>query len=133
MVGGSASIYQLIIDADHTFKNVQEAFNTFFPFLKLEFFYRNSGKGRKAERIAPERSVVPFLPGGQPVSILLNPEMTILELEQLLSEQLLLDIQIYRKAGSVWVETILTGHWSLHLQNEEGGHFSNPVYTKKED
>ena len=44
---------------------------------------------------------------------------TVAQLKKLLSEKLGLLPLIYRKSGSMWIETSLTEDWSLERQNHE--------------
>ena len=117
----------IIITAGLSFKNIQEAFCGRFPFLKLEFFLPGTVEGQKPEPVSPDRKLKSFLNTEEPFTLELNEKMTVAELQGVLAEKLSAEPQVYRKAGSVWVEILLTDHWTLGLQNEEGRHLSSSL------
>ena len=50
----------------------------------------------------------------------ISPTMTVLTLETELWEKYGLSVQIFRHSGNMWIETSLTGSWTLEQQNHEG-------------
>jgi hypothetical protein len=59
--------------------------------------------------------------------------MRVSELEQLLGNRYGLGVQVFRKAGNSWVETILTDSWTLEEQNNEGQVLSSRPRPEKPD
>lgn len=120
-------LQEFIIRVDSSIKSIQNAFNEAFPYLKIEFFVNDAdGKERRFEPVAPSGSLRYFLKGKEQLDFSISSSITVLELEQFFNDNFGLAIQVCRKAGSVWVETLLTSHWSLEQQNEEGKQFSEP-------
>ncbi len=107
-------------------KEIQNEFNRLFPFLKLEFY--------NEDQVAGE---------GSPPMQLLNNEKTIGEVSSKTAEEELdfdghvqiktlgqkfyelfgINIQIFRKSGNMWLQTMNTDDWTLSQQNKKGGFF----------
>lgn len=114
---------ELVIDDKKRVFSIQEDFNTFFPFLKLEFFSKPlHSSGTVARRLLSHDSRTleecRTIQNNQGISI--NPSMTVAELEKNFRETYGLGIQVFRKSGKVWLETTLTESWTLEEQNKQG-------------
>jgi hypothetical protein len=102
---------------------LQEEFNRTFPFLKLEFF-RHSHKALTGSakhdliRLTDTIKITPTKKSIGEISITEN--MTVIELEQLVSEHFGLSAQVFRKSGKSWLETTVTDDWTLKHQNDQG-------------
>ena len=114
---------KLTINDQQSIEQIRNSFNREFPFLKLEFFSKRHESGqasplqfliRKDVTLKECRTV--HLSG----EIIITPDMKVNELEQLLWTDFGLGVQVFRKSGKVWLETILTDTWSLEEQNKEG-------------
>jgi hypothetical protein len=53
-------------------------------------------------------------------SIVISPQMTVLDLEQHFKMIYGLSAQVFRKSGKVWLETTVTDSWTLEEQNRQG-------------
>jgi hypothetical protein len=115
----------LAISKEKTIKDIQLDFNRQFPFLKLEFYKRDTpgrqlpGKKHLPHTITLQQAGLKDA-GGLDVS----STMTVADLENLFSAQFGLDVQVLRKSGIVWLETTVTDQWSLEKQNEHGREIS---------
>ena len=58
------------------------------------------------------------------------PEMSVNSLEQSFRDIFGLHVEVLRKSGKAWLETSVTGNWSLMEQNAEGMALENN-YSKK--
>lgn len=118
-------------------KEVQEEFNTIYPYLKIDF---SRGKGGKRATPGPTQGKTDGENGpqhGQDEEIslaarelLLNnfglsDEMKVSELEILLQYEFNLPAQVLRKSGNLWLETGMTRHWTLRQQNDHGEGMAN--------
>ena len=121
---------KLIINDQQSIAQVSDSFNQLFPFLKLEFFTKRHTPG--------EASPLLFLiPRDQLIKecrtvhnsgeIIITPDMKVSELEQFLWTKFGLGVQVFRKSGKVWLETILTDTWTLAEQNAEGEFLSKGI------
>ena len=107
--------------------DIQNEFNTVFPFLKLEFF-------KMDEVTIPSRRLLPACfalqdSRLQPIDghTTINEKMTVLELENEFLSLFGLGVQVLRKSGNLWLETTMTDNWTLQRQNELGREISVPL------
>ena len=94
---------------------VQQRFSRIWPFLKLEFYKQIELNGiRITKRLEADHP----LKGSATSAI--NADTTVAQVKTALYELTGYAVRVFRKAGSLWIETSLTDDWSLHRQNEEG-------------
>jgi len=127
---------ELRIEKGNLIKDIQKEFNMAYPFLKIEFFKlpfhepkRKLLKNEKITGAEPVSKSEKFLKSG---NIIFNNKTTAAELENDFWEIFGLSIKLFRKSGTLWIETTLTDNWSLEKQNEEGAFMSAPVIHKNE-
>lgn len=102
---------------------LQEEFNKTFPFLKLEFFkhaHKAQEGNARQDLISPADSAQTVSRKESNENVLIHEDMTVSELEQLLSHYFGLSAQVFRKSGRSWLETTVTDDWTLKRQNEQG-------------
>ena len=100
--------------------DVQKAFTSTFPFLKIEFF-----KGRRLHYLLPgEHNIEEAQKKITEGSIEITGEMKVRELEQALDKLFPLHTQVFRRSGNIWLETTMTDDWTLAQQNEHGREIS---------
>ncbi len=118
----------LTIRPSRLISEIQSEFNKMFPYLKLEFFRKKTGKRldysvnniiRHNQKLA-EGQV-------QPVDGLIDiqPGMTVKELESHFRNEFSLSVQVFRRSGNVWLETTMTDNWTLKHQNDHGKELSS--------
>ena len=119
----------LYIDLNSKLSEIQKEFNSYFPFLKIEFFKapHKIGQGLKKDLIINSNKLVKdcstIKKGGV---IVFNAVTPVSDLESKFFRDFKLSVQVFRKAGRVWLETTATDSWTLTQQNEEGAEFSTP-------
>ena len=104
-------------------QQLQEQFNTTFPYLKIEFFSKphRAGVGTAARLMkSPDQTIGQCRTGSRKGHIIISSDMTVAELEQKFRETYGLNVQIFRKSGKVWLETTVTDGWTLDEQNRQG-------------
>ena len=112
----------LHIAPNRLISEIQEEFNKFFPFLKLDFFNNKLSKtGFSAKQILPHTKKI----GDSQVvisdgNIEIDEKMKVNELEKILKDQFSLAVQVFRKSGKAWFEITGTDSWTLAEQNCEG-------------
>jgi hypothetical protein len=115
--------YMIIpINSKSQVSDVQREFNLFFPFLKLELFKHKHGYrgGSRRQEKLPSLLYLGDLARSLPEHISVSENMTVQELEKLFENQLGLHLQVFRKSGTLWLETTITDAWTLKQQNDHG-------------
>ncbi len=112
----------LVITKDKTIHDVQQEFNSRFPFLKLEFYKHDRANPafRTKKHLLPSTSLSEAGLTGDNGIINLLEEMTVAELEKNFLKKYSLDVHVSRKSGMIWLQTTMTDKWSLVKQNEHG-------------
>lgn len=114
---------KLYIDDDTTINKIKQDFNAHFPYLKLEFFkkpYRENENYPAADIIDSNTLVNNCRTMGESGVIVLSDKTTVKDLENEFHDRFGLSIQVFRKAGNIWLETTFTDNWTLERQNHEG-------------
>ena len=117
----------LKIAPNRLISDIQKEFNHAFPFLKLEFFNNKSFSRSdfSAKQLIPAtRKVGDSYAAIKDADIEIKEVMKVNELEKLFKEQLNLAVQVFRKSGTVWLETTMTDNWTLQQQNNHGKELS---------
>lgn len=108
---------KLQIKPQTTLAEIQNKFQKAFPLLKIEFF-------KKPHRIGQPSPKKDLVNNGLTVSsvtdnhgeISINGKMKISELEQQLREKFGLNIQVFCKMGTTWIQTSKTDNMTLEEQ-----------------
>lgn len=103
-----------------TVVEIEEEFNRLFPYLRLKIFRE------MPETVAASNlKMGTFRKENRTDDLPILPDLTIDLLEKLFSDEFNLHIKLFRKSGKEWIETKLTGHWTLEEQNKEGATLSS--------
>ncbi len=107
----------------NSLSSVQQAFNSMFPYLKIEFFTNLKSVSGRFQRKVIEKYIQTFGQHKKTDSIdpiVISPEMTIADLDQQLQTAFGMSVKLYRYSGRLWLETSVTDNWTLEQQNKEG-------------
>jgi hypothetical protein len=115
----NSEIMKLAITEDRQISEVQEDFNRFYPFLKIEFF-RNHNAGQPQRVLTPGLKLGDITYSMHEGSIQLSDNMTVCELEDVFKDRFGLEVHVLRRCGNVWMETTMTDCWTLQNQNHHG-------------
>lgn len=99
--------------------DIKKAFNEKFSMLKLEFFKKSHGEseGSKAElMITSDEQIENLGFAKDEATIIFGEETKVSDLEQSFERIGGLHVQVFRKSGSVWLETIGSDSWTLAEQ-----------------
>ncbi|MCY7420396.1 MAG: hypothetical protein LH478_01450 [Chitinophagaceae bacterium] len=110
-------------------KDIQKLFNTYYPFLKIEFWeekrypaeetkVRNDHYGMQVKDVSNVK---------EPVAIDVSGERTIEEMVKDFKTNSGTNINVYRKSGNVWNVITLTESWTLESQNKAGQFISSEM------
>jgi len=126
---------EILMNDNRTIEEIQEEFSAEYPYLKIEFLTaiaKNRNPASSKSEIIPKHKRIGSLKEKKAgvTTILMSGDRTVREILDELEEKHGLHAQIYRKFGKMWIETGLTDHWSLSLQNAEG-HEISETFAKK--
>lgn len=109
----------LQIDERKTVSQFQKEFSTLFPFLKIDFYKSMAGQ-RVGKSNKPALSLsANQLMSRSKASVAIDNSTTVATLKNIIMEKTGLACHVYRKSGTMWIETSLTEDWSLERQNHE--------------
>jgi hypothetical protein len=119
---------KLIIRDEMSVEDLQQQFSSKFPYLKLELFTRrhDTGEGTSKKRMVrkPEKNIGEYRKIHTRGAIFFDPKTTVARLEELFETHYGLFVQVFRKSGKAWLETVVTDHWTLEEQNRQGEELS---------
>jgi hypothetical protein len=124
---------EIVINEKMTIREFQNQLNSFFPFLKVEFFNEPHEEGKaspKSAMIKPTLRLVDIMSKKKSGVFEFNEETKVKDFEAVLWEQFGLSAQIFRLSSNLWIETSFTDGWSLGKQNNEGEEMSH-LHDKK--
>jgi len=121
---------KIAINDQRSISMIQEEFNSVFPYLKLEFFSRmHESEQGTSKRFMKKNSLLlgEFRTNHVSGEAELFPEMRVSEVEELFKTTFGLGVQVFRKSGKSWLETVFTDSWTLEEQNKEGEELSKDI------
>jgi len=110
---------------DQTIGEVQEIFHHLFPFLKVDFFERNTHglvKNKFSRPVMNRKKLLgefrlDTIDEGE---LRIEKDIKVKEFEQYIDSTYSLHAQIFRLSGNVWLATTVTNNWTLEEQNRQG-------------
>lgn len=124
----------IIINQHRLLSDIQQDFQTMFPFLKIEFYTRNGAgsDGQAQMKILDHHLHISEVhSNGAEGEINITPDMKVKDLEEAFEQKFGLHAQLFRKSGHVWLLTIRTDHWTLAEQHQEAINMS--THEKSEE
>ena len=112
---------KLRIEAESTVRDVQEKFQTVYPYLQIHF-YKGNPKDRsnfqRLQKISADVLIKDLTLADKRISISIDNNTTVLELLGSFGD-IGLEAEVCRKSGNHWVATSLTADWTLQRQSTE--------------
>ena len=121
---------EIIIDDAKTLGQISKEFTGLFPYLKLEFFdtpHQENEGSPKAEMLSHELTIKQVRRKYSEGHLSISKFEKIADLEREFQDNYGLSVQVFRKAGSNWIETIFTDFWTLDEQNRRGEQLRVPA------
>jgi len=121
---------EIIINDNRRITDIQKEFSNAYPFLKVEFFTVSHSKNKLSSlknMIPNDRLLGSFRNKHNSGGIFIYDSKTVFEIEEEFATQFGLYVQVFRKSGSLWIETSLTDKWSVAFQNSEGCEISKSL------
>ncbi len=112
---------KLVIQRTTVVEDVKKKFTKIYPYLKIEFYKTLADSNLnhlKKEALASNFSLGKVVTDSNKVTIDLSKNVTVAELENQFTT-IGLHAEIFRRYGSIWIETSLTDNWTLQQQDAE--------------
>lgn len=125
---------QIHIDDNIKVAYIQQKFNQLYPYLWLEFYDKDvddTHPPSKRIKVVDGMTVGDCRSTHDEGNLVIFPEMSVADLEDILFHSFGISIQVLRKVGNVWMETAHTDSWSLEQQNRQGELIS--TYMSKQE
>ena len=116
----------LKIDDAKQLKEIKQAFNAHFPHLKLEFFSEEHHQGEGSARKAMYDDTLllkDIRKNHTEGELSIDGHQKTATFEEKFFEHFGVNVQVFRKAGRIWLQTILTDDWTLSQQEHKGEEF----------
>lgn len=114
---------KLLINDTISVRDLQLAFNSWFPYLRMEFF-RNMAEAEKKHqpnKVLPHHITIGEIwKKKEAAEIEIDENTRVKDLEKNFLDKFGVTIQVFRKSGNLWLETTMTDNWTLKQQNEHG-------------
>lgn len=114
---------QMKIADNHSIKDIKGQFRQMFPGLKIEFYKQAHGanEGSKAtDQHEETKSIGEIRSQHNTLDLVIDPEMSVAQLEGDFEEKMGLHVQVFRKSNALWLQTSSTDNWTLKEQNRKG-------------
>jgi hypothetical protein len=112
------------LNSTKTIGELQLEFTAAFPYLKLVFFKHahDAYEGSPAKDILsdPDRRLLEVENKPRVGVLYLEPDTPVWQVERLFKEEFGLFVQVFRKSGTIWLETSVTDDLTLEQQNAKG-------------
>lgn len=120
----------MIISDNKKLKDIQQEFNAKFPHLKIEFYtsHHEDGEGSPVEETINHELTI-----GKVRTLHIDGDLSIdghqkvKTFEQNFYDKYGLNVQVFRKSGTLWMQTTHTDDWTLAKQNRKGGHSEEAI------
>ena len=126
---------QIYISEEAVVRDIQEKFQTIYPYLKLEFYSKPHIKGEYSSdevKISPDTPVKKICMRDGFGWLDISYYRTAAAVEHDFSYIFGLSAQVLRKAGTLWLETTSTDSWTLEELNNAGRPSKNHAFQLPE-
>lgn len=114
--------------------HIKHQFTEMFPFLKLEFLYEGVKDKKQQLMIASNETLLGTLQRKLREGYIdVDENLIVADLEAQFKDDFLLNVQVFRRSGSLWLETTITDSWSLGRQNQHGQEITESFYHRGHD
>jgi len=128
------------INKETTVAEISHAFQKKFKNLTLRCYQLNKdgsnadSKHVRLDKIIPKnvRLSSHMNKTKYPLNIVFVETMSVTEFEQYMQAVTGLEVQVHRRSGNVWLQTIDTDHWTLAEQNSRGhSYYKSPEFKNE--
>ncbi len=112
---------EIQINKTKKLKSIQEEFQSYFPYLKMEFYTNAhfSGEGSLKKNTLDSDLTIGEVQKHELLDAIKIDELTkVSDIENAFEKNLGLSAQVFRKSGNLWLQTTTTDNWTLAKQNK---------------
>lgn len=118
----------LEIDGEQKIGDVQSKFSSWYPYLKIEFIANAAGscaRLRVAQILSAQKMIkdIPQYTMNNAV-ICVSGDTTVRDVEDQFLNKMGLTVQVLRKSGNLWLESLITDRLTLRQQDDHGREIS---------
>lgn len=118
---------ELHIDDNMKISEVQDQFTSHFPYLKIEFYRSEHQEGEGSvdrEKLDTNLSIGEARSKHNEGDLSIHGNQKVSTLEGAFHDTYGLNVQVFRKSGTIWLQTTTTDEWTLSEQNREGEEYA---------
>ena len=122
---------ELILRSNDTINSLKAAFHAQYENLRIQFFKHDHhmGEGSPKKEMLPGDTLLTSLSDkAHDTRISCDSSISIGDFEQLIHDELGLNVQVFRRSGTVWLQTLNSDEWSLDEANKR----ANELYEDEE-
>ncbi|CAG5078817.1 hypothetical protein [Parvicella tangerina] len=110
----------LHVNKETTLTDLKDWFSESFPNLKIEFYdhSHNKGEGNVSSELLTDLNKLVSPNGNPEVELTIFDDYSTNLVEHIFRTKLHLNVQVFRKNGKNWIQTITTDNWTLKEQME---------------
>jgi hypothetical protein len=116
---------KLDVNRLQTIADLQAAFTTRFPGLRIEFYrqHHDAEQGsHKRDQLPAQKTLAELGMPTQQAKLDLNPEQSVARFEAQVEKKIGVPVQVFRRSNQLWLQTSATDQWTLAVQNRKGLH-----------
>lgn len=120
----------LKISAKQPLENIAAEFNRHFPYLQLKFFEEKHGVGEESDQWDTLNAHLTLEQVGDAAAdteMSMDGHLKVSTFEQRFQDTFGIGVQVMRREGKGWRQTITSDEWTLSAQNREGKKNSQPA------
>lgn len=125
----------MTITDNRSIASIQREFQTHFPFLKLEFYDTEhvAGEGSPLNQQYQDNSktIGEIRKKHTEGDLSINGHLLVKNLEKRFYVQYGLNVQVFRKSGNTWLQTVSTDSWTLSEQNNKAAQYHETLYPEE--
>lgn len=117
---------RLDIKDNKSVSDIKKDFSEHFPGLKIEFVAHSHTSGVGSEKedvIKGNPKLWELRKFHTELTVDIDENFTVAQVEGMFRDRFGLHIQIFRKSGNVWIQTVNTDSWTLKKHVEHAAHF----------
>lgn len=114
---------EIVITKNETLKEISEAFNTKFPYLKLAFYEHVHAPGQgspKSDQLDHKLTIAEAGTFDHDEHFSIDGHLKVRNFERNFQEHFGIGVQVMRKSGTLWLQCTATDEWTLARENRVG-------------